>query len=160
MYDSDIPFVAPKPMSGQHMVHLKVSKENLSTQKINCIKFVRSLTGWGLKESKDFVEDLNDNQAKKSPYSALPFSVPTLLSPAEIEERANGANITVEIMDAIQSVPPDFKGCFNMVSPTRVHLYLENGDNNKLSMDVDIHRMQEFITLFLENTGTTNTEVK
>lgn len=36
--------------------------EHLPHSKINAIKAVRELTGWGLKECKDFVESLENNQ--------------------------------------------------------------------------------------------------
>lgn len=48
------------------------------------------------------------------------------------------------------SVFKELKGCFSMVSATKVHLYLENGDN-KLSMVVDVGKMQDMIKMFTEN---------
>ena len=41
---------------------LKVIKITANENKITAIKFIRTLTNWGLKESKDFVEMLIENK--------------------------------------------------------------------------------------------------
>ena len=143
-------FTPPQPQSGQRMVKISMSTGEVATQKINAIKFVRHITGWGLKESKDCVESHVDSSTPYSSSSSVVFTLPTFDSNEVIKVKA--VPLSVSIIDEIPStMPTNFKGCFNMVSPTVVHVYLENGENNKLSMDVPVSKMQDVIKMFTEN---------
>ena len=147
-----------EPMEGQHKVRISVNKVEFNNQKINAIKSVRSITGWGLKESKDFVEDIcGDPANKNNGESVYVFVVPTFLEDIAIVERFNPFNITIFPVgsstgaNGVDAMPVKFKGCFNMVSAGVIHLYLENGDENKLSMNVPADEMQDIIQMFLKN---------
>lgn len=49
---AQVPETVPVPRHA----FIRIIQAAMGTQKIECIKFVRAALGWGLKESKDFVE--------------------------------------------------------------------------------------------------------
>lgn len=137
-------------------VQIEMEIGELEGRFVNVIKFIRSITGWGLKESKDFTDALKQTHyyQKNMPQTGkFRFTVETNVNESVVAVRIAEDGIKATVVPTASIISKDFKGCFNMVSANRVHLYLEAGENNKLSMDVDISKVQDFIKMFIENSN-------
>ena len=136
-------------------VDIEIKTAELHNRFINVIKLVRAITGFDLKESKNFVDELRAKNPL-SDYPSVPskvvFSLNTNETLEDIKLFINKDGLDAKVIPfSTTSDLKDFKGCFNMISSNKIQLYLENGENNKLSMIVEIGRMQEMIKMFVDN---------
>ena len=131
-------------------VAIEIKTAELHNRFINVIKFIRLITDLDLKGSKDFIDALRVKHPINGASNVI-FSIEANMTLKEIELCIKNDNINAKIIPFATSDLKNFKGCFNMVSVNKVQLYLESGENNKLSMIVDICRMQEMVKMFVDN---------
>lgn len=120
---------------------MKVRVKFLSEdKKIGNIKFIRAITGLGLKESKDLFEEDKD-------FYVLESTSSTLTTSQQIKEFAlNDCGIRIQIINP----EPLFSGTFEMTEDDTMLLTVELDERNKLTVETEQDNFYKVIGSFKE----------